>query len=298
MIPTTTSISTSVNAVDRTAMLDGVLISPGLVALNLMFLYRQDSPRYCYVAKIFHPCAQHPNNSALTPPPQSSIQSPASVMRPSKFKFERECFQRGCSRVAGADEAGRGPLAGPVVAAVVCLPPAWIVDGLPRKLQGLNDSKQLAEKDRERFFDFLTQSPLVSWAISTVDVQVIDSINILQASLRAMHQALLQLSPAPDHTLVDGPHIFSALHSQTALVDGDAKSFSIAAASVLAKVTRDRLMTELHEKYPQYGFRDHKGYSTPQHLRALAQFGPSPIHRRSFAPCRPASVEPQPQLFL
>ena len=220
-------------------------------------------------------------------------------MRPSKFKYERECLERGCTRVAGADEAGRGPLAGPVVAAVVCLPAEWIVKGLPRKLQGLNDSKQLTEKERERFFDFLMGSPLVARAIAIVDVGVIDRINILQASLRAMNEAMMQLDPLPDHTLVDGPHIFSALYPQTPLIDGDAKSFSIAAASVLAKVTRDRLMAELHEQFPQYGFREHKGYSTPQHLEALAQFGPCDLHRRTFAPCRPVNVpEAQPQLFM
>ncbi|MGZ8900331.1 MAG: ribonuclease HII [Limisphaerales bacterium] len=220
-------------------------------------------------------------------------------MRPSRFKYERECLERGCTRVAGTDEAGRGPLAGPVVAAVVCLPAEWILKGLPRKLQGLNDSKQLTEKERERFYGFLTTSPLVSYAIAVVDVTVIDTINILRASLRAMNEALLQLSPLPDHTLVDGPHLFSALHPQTPLIDGDAKSFSIAAASVLAKVTRDRLMTEFDEQFPQYGFREHKGYSTPQHLTALAKFGPCDLHRRSFAPCRPVSAPvAQPQLFM
>ncbi|HEX7860313.1 MAG TPA: ribonuclease HII [Verrucomicrobiae bacterium] len=220
-------------------------------------------------------------------------------MRPSKFKYERECLAKGCSRVAGADEAGRGPLAGPVVAAVVCFPVEWIHQGLPRKLQGLNDSKQLTEKERDRFYDFLTTSPLVSYAIASAEVEIIDSINILRASLRAMNDALLQLSPIPDHTLVDGPHIFSALNPQTPLIDGDAKSFSIAAASVLAKVTRDRRMAEYHEQFPQYGFREHKGYSTPQHLEALKNFGPCALHRRSFAPCRPqALAEPQPQLFM
>jgi ribonuclease HII len=220
-------------------------------------------------------------------------------MRPSKFKYERECLARGCTRVAGADEAGRGPLAGPVVAAVVCLPPEWIHKGLPRKLQGLNDSKELTENERERFYNFLTTSPLVSYAIASAEVEIIDSINILRASLRAMNDALLQLNPIPDHTLVDGPHIFSALHPQTPLIDGDAKSFSIAAASVLAKVTRDRLMAEYHVQFPQYGFREHKGYSTPQHLEALKNFGPCALHRRTFAPCRPpALAEPQPQLFM
>ena len=214
-------------------------------------------------------------------------------MRPSKFKFERACLARGCSRVAGADEAGRGPLAGPVVAAVVCLPAEWIAKGLPRKLQGLNDSKQLTEDQRERFFDFLVSSPLVSHAIASVDSIVIDSINILQASLRAMNFAFLQLAPVPDHTLVDGPHIFSTRGPQTPLVDGDARSFSIAAASVLAKVTRDRIMAKFDEEFPGYGFRHHKGYSTPQHLEALSKFGPCMIHRRSFHPCRP----PEPELF-
>ena len=218
-------------------------------------------------------------------------------MRPSRFKYERECLGRGCSRVAGADEAGRGPLAGPVVAAVVCLPCDWIHKGLPRKLRGLNDSKQLTENERERFFDFLTGSPLVSYSIAVIDVETIDAINILQASLRAMNEALLRLTPLPDHTLVDGPHIFSALHPQTALIDGDAKSFSIAAASVLAKVTRDRLMGEYHEQFPEYGFREHKGYSTPQHLEALARHGICALHRKTFAPCRPVSP-PEPQLFM
>ena len=215
-------------------------------------------------------------------------------MRASKFKFERECLARGCSRVAGADEAGRGPLAGPVVAAVVCLSADWIANGLPRKLQGLNDSKQLTADQRERFFDFLVSSPLVSSAIASVDSDVIDSINILQASLRAMNQAFLQLAPIPDHTLVDGPHIFSTRGPQTPLIDGDARSFSIAAASVLAKVTRDRLMAKFDEEFPGYGFRDHKGYSTPQHLEALSRLGPCGIHRRSFHPCRP----PEPELFM
>ena len=175
-------------------------------------------------------------------------------------------------------------MAGPVVAAVVCLPVGWIEKGLPRRLQGLNDSKQVNAADRERFFDFLTTHPEVSWAIATVDVEVIDSINILKASLRAMDQALLQLAPLPEHTLVDGPHIFSLKCPQTPIVDGDAKSFSIAAASILAKVTRDRLMVEYDGRYPEYGFAEHKGYSTARHLQAIQEYGPCPIHRRSFSP--------------
>lgn len=214
-------------------------------------------------------------------------------MRPSKFQYERDCLRRGLSRVAGADEAGRGPLAGPVVAAVVCLPVEWIEKGLPRKLQGLNDSKQLSEADRERFHEFLTTHPAISFGVSAVGVEVIDAINILQASLRAMGEALLQLAPLPDHALVDGPHIFSARCPQTPIIEGDAKSFSIAAASVIAKVTRDRMMKEFDRLYPAYGFKDHKGYSTPQHLAAIQQHGACPIHRRSFAPFRVR----QPELF-
>jgi ribonuclease HII len=215
-------------------------------------------------------------------------------MRPSRFKFERECLQRGFTRVGGADEAGRGPLAGPVTAAVVCLPTAWIVDGLPRRLQGLNDSKQLNLEQREKFFNFLTTHPDVRYAIATVAVEVIDAINILQASLRAMNEAMHALAAMPDHTLVDGPHIFSVKHPQTPIIDGDAKSYSIAAASVLAKVTRDRLMVQYHEQFPQYGFADHKGYSTPRHLEAIQQHGACPIHRKSFSPFRARD----PELFM
>ncbi len=238
-------------------------------------------------------CEQLFNNCPLTPPSDYPNQNGFS-MRPSRFKFERECLERGCSRVAGADEAGRGPLAGPVVAAVVCLPVDWITGGLPRKLQGLNDSKQLTAEKRERFFDFLVTNQAVSHAIAIVDSDVIDAINILQASLRAMNDAFLQLTPVPDHTHVDGPHIFSTRGPQTSLIDGDARSFSIAAASVLAKVTRDRLMAKLDEEFPGYGFREHKGYSTPQHLEALSRLGPCRIHRKSFSPCR----APEPELFM
>jgi len=136
--------------------------------------------------------------------------------------------------------------------------------------------------------------PQVSYAIASVDVEVIDSINILQASLRAMNEAMLALTQLPDHTLVDGPYIFSIKHSQTPIIDGDAKSYSIAAASVLAKVTRDRLMVEYHSKFPQYGFADHKGYSTARHLEAIQQHGACPIHRKSFSPFRPQ----EPELFM
>jgi ribonuclease HII len=190
-------------------------------------------------------------------------------------------------RVAGVDEAGRGPLAGPVVAAAAILPSRWAETGLPVGLTGLNDSKQLTSAQREKIFEFLTACAEVEFAIAAVDAGVIDEINILQATHRAMNDALAQLNPLPAHALVDGRPVKSLRVPQTAIVKGDARSFSIAAASVLAKVTRDRLMREFHEQFPKYGFAEHKGYGTAKHMAAIAQFGACPIHRQSFAPMKP-----------
>ncbi|MDB6038939.1 MAG: Ribonuclease [Verrucomicrobiales bacterium] len=208
-----------------------------------------------------------------------------------RFKFERAVLKLGVSRVAGTDEAGRGPLAGPVVAAAVQLPLHWIQEGLPRKLRGLNDSKQLDKDEREKFFKILTEDSSVCYAYSVISPEVIDMINILQASLRAMNESLAQLAPGPEHTLVDGPHISTIKHPQTPIIDGDARSYSIAAASVIAKVIRDRIMVEYHAQFPDYGFDEHKGYSTPRHLAALQRHGPCAIHRRSFAPIRARDPE-------
>jgi len=208
-----------------------------------------------------------------------------------RFRFERALLQSGTLVIAGVDEAGRGPLAGPVVAAAVALPMEWIRDGLPRRLRGLNDSKQLTAETRERFFTILTGSSWVRYGVSSVDVAVIDSINILRATHRAMNEALAGLGFLPEHVLVDGLKVDPLRFPQTAIVEGDAKSYSIAAASVIAKVTRDRLMVEYDRQYPAYGFAEHKGYGTPQHLAALNMHGPCPLHRRSFAPCRPAELE-------
>ena len=205
-------------------------------------------------------------------------------MSASRFKYERELLTRGIALVAGVDEAGRGPLAGPVVAAAVMFPSEWVQTGLPHALRGLNDSKQLSPEARERYFSALTGDPLVHYGIGIVGECVIDTINILQATHRAMNEALAQLTPGPEHTLVDGLLVSSLRLPQTPIIDGDCKSYSIAAASVIAKVTRDRLMVEYHRQYPGYGFAEHKGYGTPKHLSALAQHGPCPIHRRSFAP--------------
>ncbi len=209
------------------------------------------------------------------------------------FAFERDCHSRGLCPLAGVDEAGRGPLAGPVVAAAVCLPPEWLERGLPGSLQGLNDSKQLTEAQRERFFNELTARPEVRFGVACVEAGMIDEINILRATHLAMNQALAQLTPAAKHALVDGCAVASMTLPHTAIVKGDARSYSIAAASVLAKVTRDRLMADFDRQYPHYGFAAHKGYGTPQHLRALAEHGPCPLHRRSFAWQKPR----QPELF-
>jgi ribonuclease HII len=208
-----------------------------------------------------------------------------------RLSHECELWQKGASIVAGADEAGCGPLAGPVVAAAVVFPRAWLEAGLYSKLRGLNDSKQLSEEQREKFYSVITSHPEIRYAIASVDVAMIDRINIRQAAWRAMNFALDQLMPRPEHVLVDGLKISWLPYPQTALVNGDCKSYSIAAASVLAKVTRDRAMLELDKVYPGYGFAEHKGYATPQHYQAIQQLGPCAIHRRSFAPFRPVEME-------
>jgi ribonuclease HII len=205
-----------------------------------------------------------------------------------RFEFERTLWSAGTRRVAGVDEAGRGPLAGPVVAAAAILPITWAESGLPRELQGLNDSKQLTARQRENFYLFLATCREIEYAIARVEAPQIDATNILRATHRAMNEALAQLQPEPQHVLVDGLAVRSLCFPQTALVKGDARSYSIAAASVLAKVTRDRLMVEYDQQWPMYGFAGHKGYGTAEHLAALAAHGPCPIHRRSFAPMKPA----------
>lgn len=208
-----------------------------------------------------------------------------------RFGFEREIRRLGIARVAGVDEAGRGPLAGPVVAGAVVFAAELIERGMPPEWADLNDSKQLTATRREEFFVALTQSPLVSFAISQSEAGEIDRINILRATHEAMVQALRRLPTPPGHVLVDGLRVPGLPFPQTALVKGDARSYSIAAASVLAKVTRDRQMDEYDRQYPQYGFARHKGYPTPEHLEALAKHGPCPIHRRTFAPLRPVQGE-------
>jgi ribonuclease HII len=208
-----------------------------------------------------------------------------------RFLFERGLWERGILSVAGVDEAGRGPLAGPVVAAAVILPVAWLGAGLPQILNGLNDSKQLSHARRNQFFEALHSLDGVQFGIASVESLEVDRINILQATHRCMRMALARLCPVPQHVLVDGRFVESIQFPQTPIVKGDARSYSIAAASVLAKVTRDRKMEDYHRQWPAYGFAEHKGYGTAEHLAALAKHGPCPIHRRSFAPVR------QPELF-
>ena len=257
-----------------------------------------------------------------------------------RLEFERDFWSRGFTLVAGVDEAGRGPLAGPVVAAAVILPATWANGGItnygtecarpraqqydqpeghqttsaPRshhvavpgdghtpqtdsssgfdeRLVDLNDSKQLTEAQRENFFQILTTHPDLRYAIAIVDATTIDRINILQATHRAMNDALAQLQPQPQHVLVDGRPVKTMTLPQTALEKGDSRSYSIAAASVLAKVTRDRMMREFDAQFPGYGFAIHKGYGVPQHIAAIAKLGPCPIHRMTFAPLKTKQVE-------
>jgi ribonuclease HII len=208
-----------------------------------------------------------------------------------RLAFERRLHGQGFRAIAGTDEAGRGPLAGPVVAAAVILPLEWLERGVPAEFRSLNDSKQLTESARNGFHDLLLAVPDLSYGLATLDARQIDALNILRATQRAMRTALEQLNPPPDHVLVDGLAVRDLPWPQLPIVKGDALSYTIAAASVLAKVTRDRIMAQEERAYPGYGFARHKGYGTPEHLAALQTLGPCPIHRRSFAPLKPAQGE-------
>lgn len=200
------------------------------------------------------------------------------------LRFETALWEQGFVNVAGTDEVGVGPLAGPVVAAAVILPRDF-------RLQGLNDSKQLDAKDHARLCAMI-KAQAVAWAVGQVEVDEIDRINIYQASMRAMRLAIEGLSVKPDHVLVDARTLRDVALPQSAIVKGDARSLSIAAASVVAKHTRDALMIALDATYPGYGFAKHKGYGVPEHEAALRALGPCAIHRRSFAPVRAAMGGP------
>jgi ribonuclease HII len=193
------------------------------------------------------------------------------------LRHERAMVKKGYSCVAGVDEAGRGPLAGPVSVAAVILP-----DGFRHKR--LTDSKQLDEEEREEIYDELVQRESICWHVVLVEVDEIDRVNILRATHLGMQRAVAGLTRQPEAVLIDGLPVPGFPLPQEALVKGDARSFSIAAASVIAKVTRDRYMRAAAAQHPQYGFERHKGYGTPEHLEALRLHGPCPLHRRSFSP--------------
>lgn len=187
---------------------------------------------------------------------------------------ERALHERGFALVAGVDEAGRGPLAGPVFAAAVIM-------SEDKYIPDIKDSKKLSEKKREKIFDYITENADY-YAIASVDEREIDEINILNATHKAMNAAVDSLAVKPDFVLIDGNSINNMALPHKTIVKGDAKVFCIAAASILAKVSRDRYITELSKKYPEYGFEKHKGYGTAQHIEVLKKYGPCPIHRKSF----------------
>ena len=194
--------------------------------------------------------------------------------RPDLWQLERACFARGLTRVCGADEAGAGPLAGRVYAAAVILPEGW-------DAPYLNDSKKDTEKRRAVLYEQITREA-VAWAVAWADEKEIDEINILNARMLAMDRAIQALDPPADFALIDGNRSAGITCPNETVVKGDGKSASIAAASILAKVSRDRYMLEMAEQYPEYAFEQHKGYPTKLHYERLRQYGPCPIHRLTF----------------
>jgi ribonuclease HII len=197
------------------------------------------------------------------------------------LKFEVELWEQGLTHVAGVDEAGMAPLAGPVVAAAAVLPKGY-------RLKGLDDSKKILDSDRREELAVAIKRDAVAWAVGRAEVEEIDRINIYHAGLLAMRRAVEGLGLKPDFVLVDARKIPECPAPQRGIIKGDSLSMSIAAASILAKTTRDRLMAELDTQFPGYGLAAHKGYPTPQHVQALKEKGVLPIHRRSFAPVREA----------
>lgn len=197
--------------------------------------------------------------------------------------FERKLRKLGKALIAGIDEAGRGPLAGPVSAAAVILPEKF-------RCRGLDDSKKLSATKRGELYRVLVEHPKVSWAVAMAEVGEIDSINILRATHLAMRRAVEALPTPPDHCLIDGLPVRDFPHAHDGIVSGDSLSLSIAAASVIAKVTRDALMKSLHDEFPHYGFARHQGYGTKEHLEALRTHGPCRHHRFSFQPVSQLSL--------
>lgn len=198
------------------------------------------------------------------------------------LKEEALLWDQGYLRISGIDEAGRGPLAGPVVAACVHIPRGLWIDGI-------YDSKKLSPNQRERLFDQLTNQPDIHYGVGIVPPQVIDEINILQATFKAMREAFFSLNFSSDFVLIDGVSLKLPVPSLK-LIKGDARSYLVAAASIIAKVTRDRIMNNYHKEWPEYGFDQHKGYGTAKHCTALKSLGPCPIHRLTFEPIKSLST--------
>ena len=194
--------------------------------------------------------------------------------KPLEWTLENEYYSQGFAVICGTDEAGRGPLVGPVSAAACILPKGLIIPEL-------NDSKQISEKKRDKLYDIITENA-VSWAVELVGPEIIDEINILNAAQLAMRRAVARLEPQPDLVLVDGNIARDFPIKAVPIIKGDATSPNIAAASIIAKVTRDRLCLELDAKYPEYGIAGHKGYPTKEHMEAVRKYGPCPEHRKSF----------------
>ena len=191
------------------------------------------------------------------------------------YQYEKELWKNGINLIAGMDEVGRGPLIGPVVTACVILPKDFV-------LEGLTDSKKLSEKKREEFYDIMEHA--ISVGIGMMDEKVIDEVNIYEATKLAMYQAVEKSKVKPEHVLIDAMKLDKLEMPSTSIIKGDAKSISIAAASVIAKVTRDRMMIELDKKYPMYGFKSHKGYPTKKHIEAIKEYGLIDGYRKTFKP--------------
>jgi ribonuclease HII len=206
------------------------------------------------------------------------------MIRPN-FQEEKKIWKKGIKRVAGLDEAGRGPLAGPVVAGAVVLDFKLKIKDL-KLLKEVNDSKKLSAKKREELYEVIIKNKNIKWGIGVVSEKIIDKINILEATKLAMTKAVGNLKIKPDFLILDGKMRISLPIFQKSIIKGDAKVFSIAAASILAKVYRDRIMQKYHKKYPQYLFDLHKGYGTKLHMNMLKKHGPCQIHRKSFAPVK------------
>lgn len=190
-------------------------------------------------------------------------------------EFEANLYKTGLKYIAGIDEAGRGPLAGPVVVGIAIMKPESFIDGI-------NDSKKISEKKRELLYEQITNEA-IDWSVGIIDQKEIDEINILNATKKALHMAIKSLKVKPERILVDAlEHIDTCGIPYTSIIKGDAKIYSISAASIIAKVTRDRIMQEYDEIYPEYGFASHKGYGTAKHIQAIKEYGPCLLHRKTF----------------